>query len=280
MTGTPPSGVSASGSLARWRRRARGSARRPLGHEKRETPFLNDLPTLIDELALLHHNAPLAHRSLEGRAGSAVNRIAHAEWRHDLPLDAQEGEHGQGRLGRPPAQPGGQAQGENRRYLVGIVEGLLSDASIERHVSLGDGDCGRHQLAVHHDILEVEALGPGHRAGPYPRDDGRRSTITSVSPSWTTSPRWFRSLRSSVMSPRSGLSASFLAATVATTRMVSPILMGFLNLQRSPASATAAKDWVARAKRPDWIVSPSKPCAIRSPKMDCFMNSASVWRML
>ena len=64
--------------------------------------------------------------------------------------------------------------------------------------------------------------------------------MRSVSPSCTTSPRWFTTVRSTVITPRSGLEVSFFAVTFARSRIVSPILIGPLNFQRSPTKARVA----------------------------------------
>src|SRR5438445_697886 len=153
----------------------------------------------------------------------------------------------------------------------GVVLGELArEPEVDRHVGRGNGQSGRLLHGLHRDVLEV-----GARHGRC-----RRSTIRSVSPSCTISPRWLSTVRCTMMRPRSGFAVSFLPMTFARRRMVSPILTGPLNFHRSPTNASVAYGAVARVKRPAWMARPRRPWAIRSPKIDCFMNSASVWSTL
>src|SRR3989475_82693 len=243
---------------------------RALRDEVREAAALHHLAALVDDLALLDDDAGVAHRPLRHDPRPAHDRVADANGAQHLPVEAHEREHDQRRLRHPPAQSRREAERQDVRDRAAVGGELAREPEVDRHVGRRDGQARRLLDVLQRDVLEV-----GARHGR-----GRRSIIRSVSPSWTTSPRWLSTLRCTVTRPRSGLGVSFLPMTFARRRIVSPILIGPLNFHRSPTNASVAYAWVARVKRPAWIARPRRPWAIRSPKIDCFMSSASVWSTL
>src|SRR5262249_12859158 len=211
-----------------------------LGEGKADGALRTGAAGLMDEGALAAGEPPVAHGPLREDPRAAVDGVAHADVLHDLPVEPDERQDGQGRLLDPPAQPDRHAERQRGRDAGGRRGRLARQAELERHVRLGDGDGRRLADLVDLDVLEVRAL-HAHR---------RFSTMRSVSPCCTTSSRWLTMVRSIVTRPRSGLSRSFFAATFARSRMVSPILTGALNFQRSPARPSVAYSVAARLKSP------------------------------
>src|SRR5439155_22714645 len=227
------------------------ASRGTLGHEEGEAPALDDFSPLIDDLMLVHDDSGLAQRALHRCLGPTVNGIADGERAQDLPVQSHEGQDDQGRPRHAPSQSRGQTHGQELGDHGRIHRPVARQSAIEGHVHLRQRDGGSALLTPDLDVLEV---GAGRRS-----HDDRRSTTRSVSPSCTTSSRWFTRRRSTVMRPRSGFDDSRLAVTLARSRTVSPILTGALYFQRSPSRARVAQGWVARVKSPAWMASPSKP---------------------
>src|SRR5919198_6185636 len=208
------------------------ASRRTLGHEKREASALDDLSPLVHDLMLVHDDPGLPERTLHRGLGPTVNGIADGQRSQDLPVETHESQNYQRWPRHSPSQSGGQAHREELGNHDGIHRAVTGEPAVECHVHFRHRDGGRALLVPDQDVLEV-APGLGVHAG-------RRSTMRSVSPSCTTSSRWFTTWRSTVTRPRSGFDVSRLAVTRARNRMVSPILMGTLNFQRRPTKARVA----------------------------------------
>src|SRR5688572_3559414 len=206
---------------------------RATGNEEREAPALDDLTVLVDQVTLFDHEAAVFHRSLDDRFRTAVDRVAERQRSHHLPVDREERDHGERRLRNTPAEAGGETQRQDVRHGADVVDGLARESAEDADVRRGHGHRGCLDDVVEHDVLEIES-----RPGGDAHAD-RRSTISSVSPSCTTSPRWLSTVRSRTTTPRSGPD-SFFDVTRARTRMVSPILIGALNFHRNPPNATVA----------------------------------------
>src|SRR5262249_59387965 len=85
--------------------------------------------------------------------------------------------------GAPPAQPDANAERQQVRHGPRLVGRVAGKAAVEVDVGLGDRDGRAHDDVADAGVLEVGMGGDGGHAG-------RRSTISSVSPSCTTSSRW------------------------------------------------------------------------------------------
>src|SRR5262245_63784032 len=141
-----------------------------LGDEERALALLHDLAVLIDEGALVDDEAAVAHGPFRQDPRAAANGVAHADLLHDLPVEPDERQDGQGRLLDPPAQADRHAEGQDRWNVGGRGGRLAGHAEIERDVRLGDGDGRRLPDLVDLDVLEIRAL-DAHR---------RFSTMRSV----------------------------------------------------------------------------------------------------